>query len=225
MSGGKPVRDGMFRAARRRLRTQFVFFSLTMLAGSSLHSAWAQQATLPAAVITDRADAAADRLAQQRSDAAAVISERSSDAAESVATEAADAADSIMQQSADGAAAAVPQVPHPLAPNPEFAHFPRYVGMLGTRKIELRLGKKADDPTGVHGEYRFADTGQVVLVAGDREGDVLEIEDSDDGRSIAGNWVGRFTADGILAGDRMNADDTDPQPFVLHPFSAPLSTR
>jgi len=198
---------------------------LPVLIGLSLHPAWAQQATLPAAVLTDQAGDAADRVAQQRSDAAAAISEGRSDAAESVATEAADAADSIVQQSADGAAAAVPQVPHPLAPNPEFAHFPRYVGMLGARKIELRLGKKTDDPTGVHGEYRFADTGKVVLVAGDREGDVLEIEDSEDGRSIAGNWVGRFTADGMLVGDRMNADDSDPQPFVLHPFSAPLPTR
>jgi hypothetical protein len=215
----------MLRTARTSLCARFVSVSLPMLVGLSLHPAWAQQATLPAAVMMEQADDAADRVAQQRSDAAAVVSEGSADAAESVATKAADAADSMVQQSADGAAAAVPQVPRPLAPNPQFAHFPRYVGMLGTRKIELRLGKKTDDPTGVHGEYRFADTGEVVLVAGDREGDVLEIEDSEDGRSIAGNWVGRFTADGMLAGDRMNADDSDPQPFVLHPLSAPLSTR
>jgi hypothetical protein len=112
----------------------------------------------------------------------------------------------------------------PLKPSPEFARFPRYAGMLGARQIVLRLGAKTDDPSGVHGEYQFADTGEVVLVAGDREGDVLEIEESNDGRAITGNWVGRFAADGSLAGERMNVDDSNPQPFDLRPLVGPLPT-
>jgi hypothetical protein len=116
--------------------------------------------------------------------------------------------------------AAPPATPLPLKPNPEFAKFPSYAGTLGSRRIVLRLGPKTDDPSGVHGEYQFADTGAVILIAGDREGDTLEVEESNDGTHITGNWVGKFAADGSVQGDRMNVDDSDPQPFDLHPVGA-----
>jgi hypothetical protein len=116
--------------------------------------------------------------------------------------------------------AAPAPTPLPLKPNPEFAKFPRYAGTLGSRQIVLRLGAKTDDPSGVHGEYQFADTGEVILIAGDRDGDTLEVEESNDGTRITGNWVGKFAANGSLLGDRMNVDDSDPQPFDLHPLAA-----
>lgn len=116
--------------------------------------------------------------------------------------------------------AAPPPIPLPLKPSPEFAKFPRYTGTLGKRAIVLRLGPKTDDPSGVHGEYQFSDTGEVILIAGDREGDTLEVEESNDGTHITGNWVGKFGPDGVLQGDRMNVDDSDPQPFDLHPLAA-----
>lgn len=115
------------------------------------------------------------------------------------------------------ALAAPPATPLPLKPNPEFAKFPSYAGTLGSRRIVLRLGAKTDDPSGVHGEYQFADTGEVILIAGDRDGDTLEVEESNDGTHITGNWVGKFAPDGSVQGDRMNVDDSDPQPFDLHP--------
>ena len=108
----------------------------------------------------------------------------------------------------------------PLKPSVEFAKFPRYAGTLGKRQIVLRLGPKTDDPSGVHGEYQFADTGEVILIAGDRDNDTLEVEESNDGTHITGNWVGKFAADGSVAGDRMNVDDSDPQPFDLKPLAA-----
>jgi hypothetical protein len=92
--------------------------------------------------------------------------------------------------------------------------------MLGSRQIVLRLGAKTDDPAGVHGEYQYTDTGEVILIAGDRDGDTLEVEESNDGTHITGNWVGKFAADGSVAGDRMNVDDSDPQPFDLKPLAA-----
>jgi hypothetical protein len=116
--------------------------------------------------------------------------------------------------------AAPPPIQLPLKPSPEFAKLPRYSGTLGSRPIVLRLGPKADDPAGVHGEYQFADTGEVILIAGDRDGDTLEVEESNDGTHITGNWVGKFAADGSLAGERMNVDDSDPQPFDLKPLAA-----
>ncbi|MBW0447249.1 hypothetical protein EN871_18145 [bacterium M00.F.Ca.ET.228.01.1.1] len=115
--------------------------------------------------------------------------------------------------------AAPPPIQLPLKPSPEFAKFPRYSGTLGSRQIVLRLGAKTDDAAGVHGEYQFADTGEVILIAGDRDGDTLEVEESNDGTHITGNWVGKFAADGSLAGERMNVDDSDPQPFDLKPLA------
>ena len=116
--------------------------------------------------------------------------------------------------------AAPPPIQLPLKPSPEFAKFPRLVGTLGSRQIVLRLGPKTDDPSGVHGEYQYTDTGEVILIAGDRDGDTLEVEESNDGTHITGNWVGKFAADGSVAGDRMNVDDSDPQPFDLRPLAA-----
>jgi hypothetical protein len=60
----------------------------------------------------------------------------------------------------------------------------------------------------------------VILVAGDRDGDTLEIEESNDGTHITGNWVGKFAADGSVSGERMNPDDSNPQPFDLRPAAA-----
>jgi len=108
----------------------------------------------------------------------------------------------------------------PLKPSPEFARFPRYAGMLGKRQIVLRLGAKSDDPSGVHGEYQFTDNGEVILIAGDRADDTLEVEESNDGTHITGNWVGKFAADGTLSAERMNVDDSDPQPVDLRPLAA-----
>jgi hypothetical protein len=109
----------------------------------------------------------------------------------------------------------------PLKPNPAYAQFPRYTGTLGNRQIVLRLGPQAgNDPQAVHGEYQYTDTGEVILVAGDHYDNTLEIEESNDGKHIIGNWVGRFSADGTVSGDRMNVDDSNPQPFNLTPVAA-----
>jgi hypothetical protein len=116
-------------------------------------------------------------------------------------------------------ALALPPV-KPLTPNPEYAKFPRYVGTLGRQQVEMRIGPKTDDPSGVHGEYRVAGSQAVVLVAGDRDGDTLEIEESNDGTHITGNWVGKFAADGSVSGERMDPDDSNPQPFDLRPAVA-----
>ncbi|WP_254073746.1 hypothetical protein [Burkholderia sp. S171] len=108
----------------------------------------------------------------------------------------------------------------PLTPNPAYARFPTYVGTLGDKQIEMKLGAKTDERTGVHGEYRVAGASTVIVVAGDRDGDTLEIEESNDGTHITGNWVGKFAADGSVSGERMNADDSNPLPFDLKPVGS-----
>lgn len=107
----------------------------------------------------------------------------------------------------------------PLKPDPAFAHLQRYEGTLGGRSIVVHLGPKADQ-SGVHGEYQYRDTGAVILLAGDRDGNTLDIEESNDGTNITGVWVGTFDASGALKADRMNADESDPQPVELHPVGA-----
>ncbi|MCA8066826.1 hypothetical protein LGM89_19510 [Burkholderia sp. AU31624] len=121
---------------------------------------------------------------------------------------------SAAQAATPGAQQDEPAMARPLKPNPEFARLPRYEGTLGDRPIVVHLGPKTDEE-GVHGEYQFADTGEVVLLAGDRDGDTLEIEESNDGTNITGVWIGRFDATGALKADRMNSDESDPQPVVL----------
>lgn len=125
-----------------------------------------------------------------------------------------------VQAVSDAAAAATTATtvaPVALKPDPEFARYPRYVGTLGAQRVELLLGPKSDDPGELHGEYHMLDTGSVVLVAGERDGDVLQLEESNDGTHITGQWVGRYGADGVIEGDRMNDDESEQLSFTLHP--------
>lgn len=109
------------------------------------------------------------------------------------------------------------QSPAPLRPNPAFAHYPRYEGMLDGRRIVLRIGVNPDDPEELNGEYQFLPNGPVVLIAGGRDGNNLTLEESDDGTEISGQWVGFYDTDGSLSGDRMNVDQSDARPFALKP--------
>ncbi|MFC5428117.1 hypothetical protein ACFPTO_04745 [Paraburkholderia denitrificans] len=130
------------------------------------------------------------------------------------------AADAAKETAAPSAASQPLNPLKPLKPNPEFAHFTRYAGMLGKRQIVMRLGPQSDDPTGVHGEYQFSDTGEVILIAGDHDGTTLEAEESNDGTHITGNWVGTFAADGSISGARMEVDDSNQTAFDLKLLTA-----
>lgn len=114
-----------------------------------------------------------------------------------------------------GNAAAAPAAA-PLKPDPANAHLPRYRGTVAGHPVEVRIGPKADDP-GLHGEYQLLDSGAVILLAGDRSGDTLELEESDDGTNITGVWVGQFDSAGNLSATRMNPDQSDQQPVELRP--------
>jgi hypothetical protein len=112
-------------------------------------------------------------------------------------------------------------MPHkPLAPDPAFARFPHYVGQIGSRRIELLLGPKSDDPSGMHGEYHVLDTHEVILVAGDRDGATLELEESNDGTHITGQWVAQFGSDGGVSGEHLNDDESEQQTITLHPLAS-----
>jgi hypothetical protein len=109
-----------------------------------------------------------------------------------------------------------------LHPDPAFASLPRYEGTLGKRAIVLRLGAKtgADDGGGLHGEYQFTDTKDVRLVAGDSGDDgVIELDESDDGTRISGQWVGKLTPNGDFKGVWSNVDESVTESIELHRVS------
>ncbi|HTJ93403.1 MAG TPA: hypothetical protein VL424_09885 [Pararobbsia sp.] len=119
---------------------------------------------------------------------------------------------------ASGTASPLPPPAVALHPNPAFASLPGYEGVLGKRVIVLHLGEKTDpqDAGGLHGEYQFRDTGQVVLVAGDAGDGVVELDESDDGTRISGQWVGKLNADGTFKGVWSNVDESVTEPIDLH---------
>jgi hypothetical protein len=123
------------------------------------------------------------------------------------------------------AAASKPAVT--LHPDPAFANLPRYEGTLGKRAIVLRLGAKTgpDDGGGLHGEYQFSDTHDVRLVAGDSgDGGVIELDESDDGTRISGQWVGKLAPNGDFKGVWSNVDESVTESIDLHRVSGKPST-
>lgn len=104
----------------------------------------------------------------------------------------------------------------PLKPDPANAKLPLYKGTLNGRPVIVHLGPKPDDP-GLHGEYQYLDNGAVVLLAGDRNTDTLELEESDDGTNITGVWVGTIAPDGAISATRMDPDQSGPVPVEIKP--------
>jgi hypothetical protein len=114
-----------------------------------------------------------------------------------------------------------------LHPDPAFASLPRYEGTLGKRAIVLRLGAKTgpDDGGGLHGEYQFTDTKDVRLVAGDSgDGGVIELDESDDGTRISGQWVGKLAPNGDFKGVWSNVDESVTESIDLHRVNGKPST-
>lgn len=121
--------------------------------------------------------------------------------------------------SSSGSATAGSKPAVTLHPDPAFASLPRYEGTLGKRAIVLRLGAKTgpDDGGGLHGEYQFADSKEVRLVAGDSgDNGVIELDESDDGTRISGQWVGKLAPNGDFKGVWSNVDESVTESIDLH---------
>ncbi|WP_420993864.1 hypothetical protein ACKI2N_008955 [Cupriavidus sp. 30B13] len=103
--------------------------------------------------------------------------------------------------------------PRPLAPRPEYASLPVYVGTLGDQPVRLRIGPKPDERDSVHGEYSVG-PGGVRLLAGEYENGGFLMEESSDGTHVTGNWEGAIDAAGAVRGHW-----TDPaNPAIVLPF-------
>ncbi|AQV93705.1 hypothetical protein BJN34_07340 [Cupriavidus necator] len=103
--------------------------------------------------------------------------------------------------------------PKPLAPRPEYASLPVYVGKVGDQPVRLRLGPKPDERDSVRGEYAGRGAG-VRLLAGEWEDGTFLMEESDDGTRVSGNWEGSIDASGAVRGTWTDAFN----PAIVLPF-------
>ncbi|MCY1289384.1 hypothetical protein D9M68_543610 [compost metagenome] len=101
----------------------------------------------------------------------------------------------------------------PLAPRPEYARLPVYVGKVGDQPVRLRLGPKPDERDSVRGEYSGRGAG-VRLLAGEWENGAFLMEESDDGTRVTGNWEGNIDASGAVRGTWTDAFN----PAIVLPF-------
>lgn len=87
-------------------------------------------------------------------------------------------------------------------------------GSIGDDGVQLTIRPKVPADEGFEGEYFFFGQSMKVLIAGDIDGELLQLEESQDGTHISGEW------DGVIAGDKitgnwMSADGTVTKPFTL----------
>lgn len=87
-------------------------------------------------------------------------------------------------------------------------------GTLGDVNVQVQIRPKAEIDEGIEGEYFIFGNTTQVLLAGEIEGDILFMEESENGTNISGQWDGKLEGD-ILAGSWMSADGSFTKPFSL----------
>ncbi|CAJ0817394.1 hypothetical protein LMG19087_03090 [Ralstonia wenshanensis] len=110
--------------------------------------------------------------------------------------------------------------PPVLQPQPDYAKYPVYTGVIGDMPIRMRLGRKTGEIDSVHGEYVAGDAAGVRLVTGEYENGGFLMEESDDGTHVTGTWEGAIDGHGIVRGTWTDvAHDGHTLPFVLRPVA------
>lgn len=107
-----------------------------------------------------------------------------------------------------------------LQPQPDYAKYPVYTGVIGDMPIRMRLGRKAGEIDSVHGEYVPGNAAGVRLVTGEYENGGFLMEESDDGTHVTGTWEGAIDGHGVVRGTWTDvAHDGHTLPFVLRPVA------
>ena len=121
---------------------------------------------------------------------------------------------------ADNGFSAQTDQPHVLQPQPDYAKYPVYTGVIGDLPIHMRLGRKTGEIDSVHGEYTAGKGPGVRLVTGEYENGGFLMEESDDGTNVTGTWEGAIDARGIVRGTWTDvAHGSGTLPFVLRPVA------
>jgi len=121
-----------------------------------------------------------------------------------------------MALAADELPAAAPaMVEAPSVAERLFAAAPAFSGTLAEQKIQVSLRQKEDMREGLEGEYFIFGRSQKILLAGefDRDGTIF-LEESEDGRSVSGQWDGKLDGD-IFSGTWSSFDGALKKPFAL----------
>ena len=117
---------------------------------------------------------------------------------------------------ADNGFSAQTDQPHVLQPQPDYAKYPVYTGVIGDVPIHMRLGRKPGEIDSVHGEYTAGKGPGVRLVTGEYENGGFLMEESDDGTNVTGTWEGAIDMHGIVHGTWTDvAHGGSTLPFVL----------
>lgn len=112
------------------------------------------------------------------------------------------------------------EAPRVLQPQPDYATFPVYTGVIGDMPIHMRLGRKPGEIDSVHGEYVAGKDPGVRLVTGEYENGGFLMEESEDGTNVSGTWEGAIDAHGVVRGTWTDvAHDGHTLPFVLRPVA------
>ncbi|MFZ6845170.1 hypothetical protein [Undibacterium sp. RuTC16W] len=82
-------------------------------------------------------------------------------------------------------------------------------GKLGDDTVQMRLQPKVEDIDSVEGDYLVIGSsrnkGNKILLAGEVTGDVLSMEESEDGVDVSGQWDGKL--DGKVLRGKWQSDD------------------
>lgn len=112
------------------------------------------------------------------------------------------------------------EAPRVLQPQPDYAKYPVYTGVIGDMPIRMRLGAKPGEIDSVHGEYVAGNGPGVRLVTGEYENGGFLMEESDDGTHVTGTWEGAIDAHGVVRGTWTDvAHDGRTLPFLLRPVA------
>lgn len=110
--------------------------------------------------------------------------------------------------------------PPVLQPQPDYAKYPIYTGVIGDMPIRMRLGPKTGEIDSVHGEYVAGNAAGVRLVTGEYENGGFLMEESDDGTHVTGTWEGAIDGHGVVRGTWTDVGhDGHTLPFVLRPVA------
>nr|WP_311529395.1 hypothetical protein [uncultured Ralstonia sp.] len=121
---------------------------------------------------------------------------------------------------ADNGFSAQTAPPRVLQPQPDYAKYPVYTGVIGDMPIHMRLGRKTGEIDSVHGEYVAGNASGVRFVTGEYENGGFLMEESDDGTHVTGTWEGAIDTRGIVRGTWTDvAHDGHTLPFVLRPVA------
>lgn len=87
-------------------------------------------------------------------------------------------------------------------------------GTLGEQQVQLNLRPKVPADEGIEGDYFVFGQSQKILLAGETEDSDLLMEESENGKDVSGQWIGKFAGDAV-SGEWQSADGSVSKHFAL----------